>query len=101
MIRWIATIIVVAAAAGAGFLAGYMHWAGEANHAEQLQRRVQLEDSETAALRTEKRDLEERIEQIMKEQERLAQDNESLRKEQTKQQLLTGQGGNLPVLPPK
>jgi uncharacterized protein HemX len=101
MIRWIATIIAVAAAAGAGFLAGYTHWAGEANRAEQLQRRVQLEDSETAALRTEKRDLEERLGQVAKEQERLAQENEALRKEQTKQQLLTGQGGDLPVLPPK
>lgn len=101
MMRWIFIIIAVAAAAGAGFFVGYLHRAGETTHAEQPQRRVQMEDAATAALRTEKRELEERIEQIAKEQERLAQENEVLRKEQTKQQLLTGEGGNLPVLPPK
>lgn len=101
MARWIVAIIAVAVAAGAGFLAGYVHWGRQASQVEQLQRLMQSEDSEASALRTEKRQLEERIEQVAKEQERLARENEVLRKEETKQQLLGGPGGTLPVLPPK
>ena len=101
MMRWVITAIAVAAAAGAGFFAGHMRYAGTAKQATQLEQRPWQEDPETATLRAEKRELEERLQQVAKEQERLAQENESLRKEYSKQQLLTGQGGNLPVLPPK
>jgi len=38
---------------------------------------------------------------VSKEQERLAQENELLRKQETTQRLLTGQGGELPERPPK
>lgn len=100
MTRWIIGL-VVAAAAAIGFFAGQFYWGSQSPQVRQLERRVQSEDSEAAALRTEKRQLEERIEQITKEQERLAQENETLRKEQTRQQLLTGQGGELPARPPK
>lgn len=101
MVRWVITVIAVALAAGAGYLVGSRHWTGEARQVQQSERRAQMDDAEAATLRAENRDLQERIEQIAHEQERLAQENEALRKEQTKQQLLTGQGGNLPVLPPK
>ena len=99
--RWIVIVGAVAAAAAVGFLAGYLHWATQVNQVLQLRRQAQASDSEAAALRNEKQQLEERIDQITKEQERLAQQNETLRKERTTQQLLTGQEGDLPARPPK
>ncbi|HEX7408786.1 MAG TPA: hypothetical protein VF515_14190 [Candidatus Binatia bacterium] len=101
MARWVVIIGAVAVAAAVGFLAGYVHWASQVTQLQQLQRRAQSSDSEEAALRSEKQQLEERIDQITKEQERLAQENETLRKERTKQQLLMGQEGELPARPPK
>jgi hypothetical protein len=52
-------------------------------------------------LREEKQELQQRLEQLSKEQERLAQENEILRKQQTTEQLLTGKGGELPAHPLK
>jgi uncharacterized protein HemX len=101
MTRWVVGIVAVAVAVGTGFLAGYLYSSSKAPQVQQLERRVQSEDSEASALRADKRQLEERIDQITKEQERLAQENETLRREQTKQQILTGQGGELPARPPK
>jgi len=99
--RWIAVIVAVAIAAGVGLLAGYIRWGAQATQAERLQQRLEASGAETAALRDQKQRLEERVEQVTKEQERLAQENEALRKEYTTQQLLTGQGGELPARPPK
>jgi predicted nuclease with TOPRIM domain len=101
MARWIAAIVAVAIAAGAGLLAGYIRWGPEAMQAQRLQQRLQVTDAEATALREQKQQLEEKVEQVTKEQERLAQENETLRKEYTTQQLLTGQGGELPARPPK
>lgn len=101
MARWIAVTLMVVLAAGVGFLSGYVWWGTAATRVERLQQQTQTTDSEVAALRDQNRQLEERVQQVTKEQERLAQENETLRKEQTKQQLLTGQGGELPARPPK
>ena len=101
MTRWVVGIVAIAVAAGIGFFTGYLYWSSKSPQVPQLERRVQSEDSDASALRAEKRQLEERVEQITKEQERLAQENETLRREQTRQQLLTGQGGELPARPPK
>jgi TolA-binding protein len=101
MARWIAVIVAVAIAAGVGVLAGYTRWGTQATQVERLQQRWEATDTEATALRDQKRQLEEKVEQVTKEQERLAQENETLRKEYTAQQLLTGQGGELPARPPK
>ncbi|MFN8628447.1 MAG: hypothetical protein U0587_21050 [Candidatus Binatia bacterium] len=101
MTRWALGVLAAVVAAGIGFFAGYVYSSRTAPLVQQLERRVQSEDSEVSALRGERRQLQEQIEQITKEQERLAQENETLRKEQTKQQLLTGSGGALPARPPK
>ncbi len=99
--RWILAIVAVLIAAGIGLVVGYVRWGTEAVHVERLQQQLQVRDSEATTLREQKRELEQRVEQVTREQERLAQENESLRKEQTKEQLLTGQGGELPPRPPK
>ena len=99
--RWIIAIVAVAIAAAIGVLVGYVRWGTQAAHVERLQQQLEVTGSEATALREQKRDLEQRVEQVTKEQERLAQENEALRKEETKQQLLTGQGGELPARPPK
>ncbi len=99
--RWILVIIAVLIAAGLGLLAGWVRWGTEAVHVDRLQQQLQIRDSEATTLRDQKRQLEERVEQITREQERLAQENDALRKEETTQQLLTGQGGELPARPPK
>jgi uncharacterized protein HemX len=101
MARWIAVIVAVAIATGAGVLAGYIRWGLQATQVEQLQQRLEASDTEATTLRDQKQQLEEKVEQVTKEQERLAQENETLRKEYTTQQLLTGQGGELPARPPK
>ncbi len=99
--RWILAIVAVLIAAGIGLVVGYVRWGTEAVHVERLQQQLQVSDAEATALREQKRELEQRVEQVTHEQERLALENESLRKEQTKEQLLTGQGGELPPRPPK
>ncbi len=99
--RWILAIVAVLVAAGIGLVVGYVRWGTEAVHVQRLQQQLQVRDSEATTLREQKRELEQRVEQVTREQERLAQENESLRKEQTKEQLLTGQGGELPPRPPK
>jgi predicted nuclease with TOPRIM domain len=101
MTRWVAVIVAVAIAAGAGLLAGYIRWGMEATQVQRLQQRLHETDAEAAALREQKQQLQEKVEQVAKEQERLAQENETLRKEYTTQQLVTGQGGELPARPPK
>ncbi len=101
MLRWLAVIGAVLLAAGLGFLAGYVHWGTQAKQAEHLEQRLDAAASEAATLRTQKQDLEQRVEQVAKEQERLAQENEILRKQQTTEKLVGGQGGELPERPPK
>ena len=101
MTRWVVGLVTAAIAAGIGFFTGHLYSSRTAPQMQQLERRAQSEDSEVSALRAEKRQLQEQIEQITKEQERLAQENETLRRDHTKQQLLTGEGGDLPARPPK
>jgi len=101
MTRWAIGLVAAVLAAGIGFVAGYVYSSQAAPQIQQLERRAHFEESEVSTLRTEKRQLQEQIEQITREQERLAQENETLRREQTKQQLLTGEGGELPARPPK
>jgi uncharacterized protein HemX len=101
MARWIAAIVAVVIAAGIGLLAGYIRWGAQVAQVERLQQRLEAADAEATALRNQKGQLEQRVEQVTKEQERLGQENETLRKEYTTQQLLTGQGGELPARPPK
>src|SRR5262245_36146991 len=99
--RWVAVVCAVVAAAAIGFLAGYVRWGGPAAQVQRAQQRMQEMDTEATTLRQQKRELEDRVDQISKEQERLARENEVLRKEHTTEQLLTGQGGELPAKPPK
>lgn len=101
MARWIAVIVMVGLAAGVGFLSGYLYRNTAATRSELPQQQGTTTESEVSALRDQNRQLEERVQQVTKEQERLAQENEALRKEQTTHQLLTGQGGELPARPPK
>ena len=101
MLRWAAIIFALALAAGAGLLAGYIRWGTPAAPAKQSEQSLQMLQSELSDLRTHNQELEQRLEQISKEQERLAQENEILRKERATEQLLGGQGGELPARPPK
>ena len=96
--RWIATIIVVLLAAAAGFFVGY---ARRDKQASEVEHRLEATHAEVTTLHDEKQELEQRLQEVTKEQERLAQENEILRKQQTTEQLLTGKGGELPALPPK
>ena len=99
--RGLAIAVAVLLAAGAGLLAGYSLWGRPVAPTGRVEPRVQAESSELTILRQQKEELEQRLQQVNKEQERLAQENEILRKEHTTEQLLSGQGGELPARPPK
>lgn len=99
--RWIVIIALILLAAAAGFLAGYARWGKEAAQVEQVEQRLEVTHSEVTTLDNQKQDLEQRLQEVTKEQQRLAQENEILRKQQTTEQLVTGKGGELPALPPK
>ncbi|MFI5364695.1 MAG: hypothetical protein ACHQ4J_03645 [Candidatus Binatia bacterium] len=99
--RWVAIITLALLAAAAGFFAGYARWGKQAAQVEQVEQRLEATHSEVTTLHDQKQDLEQRLLEVTKEQERLAQENEILRKQQTTEQLVTGKGGELPALPPK
>jgi TolA-binding protein len=99
--RWIATIVGVALAALAGYLVGKQA-PTESLPLEQISTRgSESVTSELRALREDNRQLQQRLDQLTREQERLAQENEILRKQQTTDRLLGGSGGELPAHPPK
>jgi len=98
--RWAAVILAVLAAAGAGLLAGYVHWGLPRAPVESVEPRRRSDDIELEALRAQNRQLQSQLQQVTREQERLAQENELLRKQRATEQLLATPG-ELPVLPPK
>ncbi len=99
--RWFATTLAVLAAAAAGFLAGYTRSGTRTDSGSPIEHRSATMDSELATLRAQKEDLEQRLEQVTKEQERLAQENEILHKQRATEQILGQSGAALPALPPK
>jgi uncharacterized protein HemX len=101
MTRWLAVLGAIALAVILGMFAGYVRWGRQAEKVEAVEGRLQTLSSEAAMLRSQKQDLEQRLEQVGKEQERLAHENEVLQQQRTTDALVTGQGGELPVQPPK
>ncbi len=99
--RWVAITLFILLAAAAGFFAGYARWGKDAAHVQQVEQRLETTHSEVTTLHDQKQELEQRLQAVTKEQERLAQENEILRKQQTTEQVVTGKGGELPALPPK
>jgi hypothetical protein len=99
--RWAITVVAVVLAVAAGILVGYVRWGTEGTHVERVEQHLESTKSEAATLRSANEQLEQRLQQVTKEQERLAQENEILRKQQTTERLLGGSGGELPELPPK
>jgi|ERR1700687_55693 len=99
--RLVATILGIVLAAGTGLLVGYLQWGKQVTQAERVEQRLQSTASELTSLRDQKQQLEQRVDQLSKEEQRLAQENEILRKQQSTERLLGGQGGELPALPPK
>jgi hypothetical protein len=99
--RWAAVIVAILIAAGAGLLAGYVRWGSERPAlVESAEPPRSTTESELTTLRAQNRELQARIEQVTREQERLAQENEILHKQQATEQVL-GTPGELPALPPK
>ena len=101
MVRWFAIVFTVLVAAGAGLFAGYTLWGSRAMQLGGIEQRLRATGAELTSIRQQKDDAEQRLQQVTKEQERLAQENEILRKQETTGQLLGGRGGELPSLPPK
>lgn len=99
--RAVAIVLGILIAAGVGLMIGYARWGHPAAEVSRVEQQLQEASNEAAALREQRHDLEQRLEQVTKEQERLAQENEILRKQRTTEQILSGQGGELPTLPPK
>jgi uncharacterized protein HemX len=95
--RLVVTLAAVMIALAVGFYAGYVWWPRE--HMPAVP--AAATQTELESLQQQKRDLEQRLEQVTKEQERLAEENEILHKQRTTDQLLGGPGGALPELPPK
>ena len=101
MLRWLGILAAVLAAAGAGLVAGYIRWGRPTAPIQQPPARVNASAADEAATRHEKDALEQRLQQVLKEQERLAQENQILRQQRTTDQLLGGTPRPLPELPPK
>ena len=101
MVRWVVIIFAVLLAAGAGLLTGYSRWGKQAARVEQVEQRLVTSGSELATVREQNQQLEQRLEQVNKEQERLAQENEILRKQRATESVLGGPAGELPAQPPK
>jgi TolA-binding protein len=99
--RWVATIAGILLAAAAGYFVAYFRLHGQATVTQRVESRLEETKSELSSVRQDKQDLQQRLEQVTKEQERLAQENEILRKQQITEQLLTGKGGELPAQPLK
>ena len=101
MLRGAVIIFGLALALGAGLLAGYLRWGSPPAPEKHSEQSLEALQSEVTGLRTHNQELEQRLEQVNKEQERLAQENEILRKEHTTDQLLGTPGAELPARPPK
>ena len=99
--RWAILIVGILVAAIAGLLVGYARWGTVAARSTRVEQQLHATESEATALRTQNQDLAQRLDQVTKEQQRLAQENEILRKQDTTERLLSGQKGELPELPPK
>jgi predicted RNase H-like nuclease (RuvC/YqgF family) len=99
--RWAAIIIGILLAAAAGYVVGRQRPGGPSPQQQRIESRREETKSEVTTLREERQELQQRLEQVTKEQERLAQENEILRKQQVTDQILTGRGGELPALPLK
>jgi len=99
--RLVVTLLGIVLAAGGGLLVGYLQWGKQVTQVEHVEQRLQSTTSELTNLRDQKQQLEQRVEQLSKEEQRLAQENEILRTQQTTERLQSGKGGELPALPPK
>ncbi len=101
MLRWLGFLGAMVAAAGAGLVGGYLRWGRSPTTIQPPPGRVGAPALGDAAAQREKDALEQRLQQVLKEQERLARENELLRQQRVTQQLLGGTPGPLPDLPPK
>lgn len=101
MARWIVTAVVIILAAGAGYLVGRQRSMQPAASAPQSGQRLEETVAELTRAREENHELQTRLEQLTREQERLAQENEILRKQETTERLTAEPGGELPARPPK
>lgn len=99
--RWAAIILGILLAAVGGYVAGHLRPGAPSPQTQRIESRLAETKSEVTTLREEKQALQERLEQVTKEQERLAHENEILRKQEVTDQILTGRGGELPALPLK
>jgi hypothetical protein len=102
MLRWLGLLGAVLAAAGAGLVAGYLRWGRAPLTSPPPPARASAAAAEGAATQREKDALEQRLQQVLKEQERLARENELLRQQRNTEQLVGGGTAKpLPELPPK
>jgi uncharacterized membrane-anchored protein YhcB (DUF1043 family) len=99
--RWVATLLGIILAGAVGYFVGHLAPAEKQEQTTQVETRLEDTMAELAKLRDDNRELQQRFDQVTKEQERLAQENEILRKQQTTERLTTEQGGELPARPPK
>jgi proteasome assembly chaperone (PAC2) family protein len=103
MIR--AFLIALGTLAGivAGIAVGYWLWGQAAHRLPAADEHAHALERDLDALQTKAKDMEQRVDQVSREEERLAQENAILRTERTTEQLLGGQGagGPTPTLPPK
>jgi cell division protein FtsB len=99
--RRIAILFAIVLSAAAGYVVGYLRSGKQAIQARHVEPRIEATSAELSSLHDQKQDLEQRVGELTKEQERLAQENEILRKQLATGQLLGRQSGELPALPPK
>jgi enterochelin esterase-like enzyme len=99
--RWAAGIVALRLAAAAGYVVGHLCSGTPSSQTQRLESRPEETNVEVTILRTDRRGLRGRLEQVAKEQERLAQENEALRTQQVIDQILTGRGSELPERPLK
>ena len=98
--RWATVILAILVAAAAGYFVGHVR-SSAPPQVQRIESRLEAAQGDATTLRQEKQKLQERSDQVTKEQERLAQENEILRKQQVTDQILTGRGGELPAQPLK
>lgn len=101
MLRWLSVLGAIIAAAGVGLVAGYLRWGRPPALIQQPPARLSAPGADEAVTQREKQALEQRLQQVLKEQERLARENELLRQQRATEQLLGGTPRPLPDLPPK
>jgi cell division protein FtsB len=99
--RWIAIAGSILLAAACGYIVAYLRFGAQPPRVQRVESQLDETKAELSTMRDEKRDLQQRLEQVTKEQERLAQENELLRQQQVTEALVSDRGGELPALPPK